>query len=87
MKKSASCPGAGLGMAHLLRVFIVGGAVMSRDIVWVYVCLTVVWMIFVWGEGYVVVLLFYVHGKYLWSCRGGQLTYPHFSWTGLLTSI
>ena len=39
MKKSASCPGAGLGM----RVFIVGGSVMSRDIVWVYVCLIVAW--------------------------------------------
>ena len=34
------------------------------------------------GRGYVVVL-FYVHGKHLWSCRDGQLTYPHFSWTGL----
>ena len=29
------------------------------------------------------VLLFYVHGKHIRSCRGGQLTYPHFSWTGL----
>ena len=24
----------------------------------------------------VVVLLFYVHGKHLWSCRDGQITYP-----------
>ena len=31
----------------------------------------------------VVVLLFYVHGKHLRSYRDGQLTYPHFSWTGL----
>ena len=23
-------------------------------------------------------MLFYVHGKHLWSCRDGQLTYPHF---------
>ena len=30
-----------------------------------------------------VVLLFYVHGKYLRSCRDGQLTLPHFSWAGL----
>ena len=29
----------------------------------------------------VVVLLFYVHGKHLRSCRDGQL--PHFSWAGL----
>ena len=28
-------------------------------------------------------LLFYVHGKHLRSCRGGQLTLPHFSWAGL----
>ena len=27
----------------------------------------------------VVVLLFYVHGKHLRSCRDGQLTEPHFS--------
>ena len=26
-----------------------------------------------------VMLLFYVHGKHLWSCRDGQLSYPHFS--------
>ena len=31
----------------------------------------------------VVVLLFYVHGKHLRSCRDGQLTEPHFSWAGL----
>ena len=31
----------------------------------------------------VVVLLFYVHGKHLRSCRDGQLTLPHFSWAGL----
>ena len=31
----------------------------------------------------VVVLLFYVHGKHLWSCRYGELTLPHFSWTDL----
>ena len=31
----------------------------------------------------VVALLFYVHGKHLWSCRDGQLTLPHFSWAGL----
>ena len=31
----------------------------------------------------VVVLLFYVHGKHLRSCRDGQLTSPHFSWAGL----
>ena len=30
-----------------------------------------------------VVLLFYVHGKHLRSCRDGQLTLPHFSWAGL----
>ena len=30
-------------MAHWLRVFVVGGDVMSRDIVLVHVCLTVVW--------------------------------------------
>ena len=29
------------------------------------------------------VMLFYVHGKHLWSCRDGHLTYPHFSWAGL----
>ena len=28
----------------------------------------------------VVMLLFYVHGKHLRSCRDGQLTQPHFSW-------
>ena len=33
MKKSGSCPGAELGMAHGLRVFVVGGAVMLRDVV------------------------------------------------------
>ena len=33
MKKNGSCRGVGLGMAHWLRVFIVGGDVMSRDIV------------------------------------------------------
>ena len=29
-----------------------------------------------WIDGFVVVvvLLFYVHGKHLWSCRDGQLT-------------
>ena len=31
----------------------------------------------------VVVLLFYVHGKHLRSCRDGQLTLPHFSWADL----
>ena len=31
----------------------------------------------------VVVLLFYVHGKHLRSCRDGQLTKPHFSWADL----
>ena len=31
----------------------------------------------------VVVLLFYVHGKHLRSCREGQFTLPHFSWAGL----
>ena len=31
----------------------------------------------------VAVLLFYVHGKHLRSCRDGQLTEPHFSWAGL----
>ena len=31
----------------------------------------------------VLVLLFYVHGKHLRSCRDGQFTYPHFSWAGL----
>ena len=32
-----------------------------------------------------IVLLFYVHvhSKHLRSCRDGQLTYPHFSWTSL----
>ena len=25
-------------------------------------------------------LLFYVHGKHLWSCWDGQLTSPHFFW-------
>ena len=30
-----------------------------------------------------VVLLFYVHGKHLRSCRDGQLTQPHVSWAGL----
>ena len=29
-----------------------------------------------------VVLLFYVHGEHLRSCRDGQITLPHFSWTG-----
>ena len=24
------------------------------------------------------VLLLYIHGKQLWSCRAGQLTYPHY---------
>ena len=33
MKKSGFCRGVGLVMAHLLRMFVVGGAVMSRDIV------------------------------------------------------
>ena len=32
MKKSGSCREVGLVMAHLLRVFVVGGAVMSREI-------------------------------------------------------
>ena len=31
----------------------------------------------------VVLLLFYVHGKHLRSCRDGQLAQPHFSWAGL----
>ena len=31
MKDSGSCPGVGLVMAYLLRMFVVGGAVMSRD--------------------------------------------------------
>ena len=31
----------------------------------------------------VVVLLFYLHGKHLRSCRDGQLTEPHFSLAGL----
>ena len=31
----------------------------------------------------VVVLLFYVHGKHLRSCKDGQLTQPYFSWAGL----
>ena len=34
-------------------------------------------------EEFVVVLLFYVHGKHLRSCRDGQLALPHFSWAGL----
>ena len=29
---------------------------------------------FVDGQGWLVVLLFYVHGKHLRSCRDGQLT-------------
>ena len=33
MKTSGSCQAVGLVMAHCLRVFAVGGAVMSRDIV------------------------------------------------------
>ena len=33
MKKSGSCRGAGLWMAYRLRMIVVGGAVMSRDIV------------------------------------------------------
>ena len=33
MKKGGSCRGVGLVMAHYLRVFVVEGAVMSRDIV------------------------------------------------------
>ena len=33
MKKSGSCRGTGLGMAHRLSVFLVKVAVMSRDIV------------------------------------------------------
>ena len=36
--------------------------------------LTVVWLIFVCGEGYVVGLLIYIHNKHLWSWRDGQLT-------------
>ena len=32
----------------------------------------------------VFVLLFYVHGKQLWSRRNGQLTYPRFSQLDLL---
>ena len=28
-------------------------------------------------------MLFYVHGKHLWSCRDRQLTYPYLSWAGL----
>ena len=31
----------------------------------------------------VVLLLKYVHGTHLRSCRDGQLTQPHFSWAGL----
>ena len=31
----------------------------------------------------VIVLLFYVHGKHLRSCRDVQLTTSHFSWAGL----
>ena len=31
----------------------------------------------------VVVLLFYVHGKHLRSCRDGQINEPHFSLAGL----
>ena len=27
--------------------------------------------------------MLYVHGKQLWSCRDGQLTYPHCSWASL----
>ena len=30
----------------------------------------------------VVVLLLYVLGKQLWSCRDVPLTYPHYSWAG-----
>ena len=33
----------GLGMAYRLRVFVVRGAVMPKNIVRVYICLTVVW--------------------------------------------
>ena len=33
MKKNGCCRGVRLVMAHLLRVFVVGGAVMSRGIV------------------------------------------------------
>ena len=55
---------------------------MSKDIVLMYVCLTVILVDHCLGEGYVVVLLFYVHGKHPWSCRDGQLPYPHFSWAG-----
>ena len=32
MKKMGSCRGVGLVTAHLLWVFVVGGAVMSREI-------------------------------------------------------
>ena len=66
-------------MALLIEVIVVLGTVMSKDIVGVYICLTVVWLIFVCGEGYVVGLLFYVHDKHLWSCRDCHLTFPHFS--------
>lgn len=32
---------------------------------------------------YVVLELFNIHGKWLWSCWDGQLTKPYSSWTGL----
>ena len=71
---------AGLGMAYWLRVFVVRGAVMPTNIVRVYICLTVVCRSL---SGVRVMLLFYVHGKHLWSCRDGQLTYQHFFWACL----
>ena len=38
------------------------------------------------GRENVVVVVFYVHGRQLKSCRDGQLTEPHFSWAGFLGS-
>ena len=59
-----------------------------RELSTIYVCVSIpfnsdggIWDVLLCQTGYIMkillllaVLLFYVHGKHLWSCRDGQLT-------------
>ena len=76
MKKSGSCVGPGLGWLTDCGCLLLGLLSCRRTL---FECIFV-WLSFGRSlSGVRVMLFFYFHGKHLWSCRDGQLTYPHFS--------
>ena len=80
MKKSGSCVGPGLGWLTDRGRLLLGELSCPRTL---FECIFVSLSFGRSLSGVRVMLLFYVHGKHLWSCRDGQLTNPHFSWASL----